>query len=263
MPHPTAFCRHFLPLAIMTGCAAILCAGCDRSGLATPVNPSPSGAIGISNPPLATQVESPMDGTAPLPDRSDPDDVANQAILDAQGLVDAKNWPAALERYQKAAALSPKNEEIHFRLGICHVALGNLEAAEKDYRTAVQLFPDYAEAHNNLGSLLVRQGHLTEGIEHIRTALANSPQSPKAHNNLGMALAKQGNLGGAIAEFQESTRLDPNSAEVWVNLANAYLLQHRYAEAAEPLRTALRLHPEFPPAIKAQARLTTRMPSPR
>ena len=216
----------------------------------------------MSNPPDANSVKSSTEGTAPLPDRGDLNDVANQAILDAQGLIDAKNWPAAVERYQAAAALNPKNEEIHFRLGVCHAAMGQPEAAEKDYRTAIQLLPEYAEAHNNLGSLLVRQGHLTEGIEHIRTAIANSPQSPKAHNNLGMALAKQGKLGEALTEFQESTRLDPNSVEVWVNLAT-YMLQHRYVEAAEPLRTALRLNPQFPPALKAQSRLAARMASPR
>jgi Flp pilus assembly protein TadD len=245
-------------VALAVGLAILVTSGCDHQqpeAKATP--PSSTSALSGTNlpPPPTPAVTS---GTAPLPERTDTDELANQYILDAQSLADTKNWTAALELYRKASTLSPKNEDLHFRMGVCHAALGQQDQAEREYREAIRLFPDFPEAHNNLGSLLVRQGHLEEGLSHLHTAIAGNPQNPKAHNNLGMALAKQGDLASAITEFEEASRLDPRSAEVWVNLANAYMLQRRYAEARVPLDTALRLDPQFAPALKARDRLESR-----
>lgn len=245
--------------ATLAVCLAIWsAAGCDPGPHeAKAISPDsslvPSGvSFPVSSNPAVTG------GTAPLPERTDTDEAANQFILNAQALADTKNWTAALDVYRKAVALSPKNEDIHFRMGVCHAALGQQDQAEGEYREAIRLFPDFPEAHNNLGSLLVRQGHLDEGLTHLRAALVGNPKNPKAHNNLGMALARQGNLASAITEFEEASRLDPASPEVWVNLANAYILQRRYAEARVPLDTALGLDPQFAPALKARGRLESR-----
>ncbi len=250
---PTCF-----PAALAVCLVILVTAGCGpqpHESKATP--PSSTSALsGATFPPLPTPAVT--GGTAPLPERTDTDELANQYILDAQSLADGKNWTAALDLYRKAVVLSPKNEDIHFRIGVCHAALGQPDQAEREYREAIHLFPDFPEAHNNLGSLLVRQGQLEEGLVHLHTAIAGNPQNPKAHNNLGMALAKKGNLTSAITEFEEAGRLDPASTEVWVNLANAYILQRRYAEARVPLDTALRLDPQFAPALKARDRLESR-----
>ena len=248
------------PVALAVCLAIWVAAGCDH-----PPQPreakagSPDTSLVPSAPGLpASSTPAVTGGTAPLPERTDTDEAANQFIFEAQSLVDARNWTAALELYQKAAARTPKNEDLHFRMGVCQAALGLQDQAEREYREAIRLFPDFIEAHNNLGSLLVRQGHLEEGLVHLRAAVAGNSQNPKARNNLGMALAKQGNLVSAITEFEEASHLDPGSTEVWVNLANAYILQHRYAEARVPLETALRLDPQFAPALKARDRLESR-----
>ncbi len=244
---------------VLTGCLTILvAAGCGPRPDVASTAASGSSAVLPGTNVSHGSTQTVAGGTAPLPERTDTDEVANQIILDAQALADAKNWSGALEQYRKAVALSPKNEDLHFRMGVGYSALGRQEQAEQEYREAIRLFPDFPEAHNNLGSLLVRQGHLEEGLSHLKTAIAGNSQNPKAHNNLGMALARQGNLTSAIAEFEEASRLDPGSTEVWVNLANAYLLQHRYSEARAPLETALRLDPQFGPALKARDRLEAR-----
>lgn len=226
----------------------------EQNAVGLPQNSSPSNQVS-SGLPSRTHSVVDVEGTSPLPERPNADDTVNQSILEAQALADAKNWVAALERFRQAAAISPKDEEIRFRMGVCLAAMGLSNEAVLEYQEAIRLLPEYSEAHNNLGSLLIRLGHTDEGITHIRQAVSSNPQNARARNNLGMAWAKQGNLPSAAGEFEEAVRLDPDSIETWVNLANVYLLQHRYSEASIQIERALRLDPQFPPALKAKSRL--------
>ena len=57
----------------------------------------------------------------------------------------------ALEPMKKAAALLPKDAEVHNNLGVTLHGLGHLLEAEASYRRALDIRPDLASAHTNLG----------------------------------------------------------------------------------------------------------------
>ena len=56
----------------------------------------------------------------------------------------------ALECYQQALKLDPKNEKVHFNLGVLHFDLGEKNKALKAFRVALDLHPDFSEAQEFL-----------------------------------------------------------------------------------------------------------------
>jgi two-component system chemotaxis response regulator CheY len=56
----------------------------------------------------------------------------------------------ALDCYQQALKLDPKNEKVHFNLGVLHFDLGEKDKALKAFRVALDLHPDFSEAQDFL-----------------------------------------------------------------------------------------------------------------
>lgn len=56
----------------------------------------------------------------------------------------------ALECYQQALKLDPKNEKVYFNLGVLHFDTGEKEKALEAFRVALKLHPDFTEAQDFL-----------------------------------------------------------------------------------------------------------------
>jgi protein O-GlcNAc transferase len=76
----------------------------------------------------------------------------------------------ALAPLQKAAALSPLDDLVHFNLGSIFVHLILLEEAEASFRRALEIKPDYFNTHSVLGGVLRRLGRLSEAKACYRKA---------------------------------------------------------------------------------------------
>ncbi len=59
--------------------------------------------------------------------------------------VEARNWTAALDRFQQAAPLDPQNARISSGIGFIQAQHGNFQAAIAAYQQAVTLEPDNAD----------------------------------------------------------------------------------------------------------------------
>ena len=166
----------------------------------------------------------------------------------------AQGKPAeAVEVFTEAAQMNPKDEDVHYNLGVALARLGKPDEAVQQYKEALRLFPEYVEAHNNLGNLLMRLGRTEEAISHFESAVKLMPDYASAHNNLGTALGKAGRTNDALVHFQQATRINPDYWEAHFNLGTSYLRQGLLSDAQSEFETVLRLHPGFPPA---QAALT-------
>jgi predicted Zn-dependent protease len=62
-------------------------------------------------------------------------------------------------------------------------------------------------------------------------------------------------------EFREAVRLNPAYVEARVNLGNACVAAGQAEEAINQLNEALRLQPDFPPAVQAMQRARQRQSS--
>lgn len=173
----------------------------------------------------------------------------------------------AIVSYQRAAILSPEDEEVFFNLGVAFsrlaisagaekksdLAKSFFAEAEKHYRRALELLPDYGEVHNNLGNVLMDQKRFDEAAMHLAAAVRANPENSSAVNNLGKCLALQGKRAEALVQFQKAVELNTNSVEAHFNLGNACMALGRVDDAIHEFEQLLKLEPDFELAARRLA----------
>ncbi|WP_435626906.1 tetratricopeptide repeat protein [Candidatus Ferrigenium straubiae] len=125
----------------------------------------------------------------------------------------------ALASLQKAAALLPDDEEVHYNLGSTLHNLGRLDEAAASYRRTLAIRPNYVEAHNNLGNTLKDMGQLDEAAASYRRALQIRPGYAEAHCNLGNTLSELGQPIDAEASLRLALQIRPDFVEALNSLA--------------------------------------------
>ena len=94
----------------------------------------------------------------------------------------------------------------------------------------------------------------------LQRALELRPDIPEAHNNLGLALIQSGrSKGDAVASLQRAVELRPDYREAHYNLAHALSAGEPHAAVRE-FREALRLHADWPEALRDLALLLATHP---
>lgn len=152
---------------------------------------------------------------------------------------------AAIPAMQKAAALSPKEADVHSNLGVALQDAGRLKEAEASYRRALKLKPDYADAHCNLGTLLQDMGKLDEAAAAHRRALRLSPRLADAHYNLGNTLRAMGRSDEAVQCYLRALECRPDYAQACCNLGIVLQDLGRFDQAEQMLRRALVIKPDY------------------
>jgi tetratricopeptide (TPR) repeat protein len=165
--------------------------------------------------------------------------------------VDAKGQSnGALQQYQEAIRLRPRDAQAHNKLGSALNKQGRTDEAAGQFQEAIRLDPGYAEAHNNLGVALAGKGQTDDAIRQYQEAIRLDPGYAEAHNNLGFALYSKGQTDDAIRHCEEAIRLKPSYAEAHNNLGIACYQQGRIDEAIRQFQEALRLQPDLAAASR-------------
>ena len=82
--------------------------------------------------------------------------------------VEAKNWPAALDAFNKVVATDPGNANAHNFLGYAYRKSGKLDLAFKHYEEALRLDPKHRGAHEYLGEAYLMVNNLAKAEEHLK-----------------------------------------------------------------------------------------------
>ncbi len=138
---------------------------------------------------------------------------------------------------------APGAFEAHYNLAEMLQARGALDEAIEQFEAAVAIRPKDAVVNNALGGALLAKGDVNRAIQLFNVALASQPDYFDAHYNLGNALASQGNFSGATEQFAEAVRLNPGDANAQANLGTALAQLGRLQEARTHYEAALRIDP--------------------
>jgi Flp pilus assembly protein TadD len=150
-------------------------------------------------------------------------------------------YPDAVQEWQKALELAPKEARAHNGVGVALVETGKLDEAIAHYREALALDPRYAEAHNNLGDALAHKKAIKEAIVQFEKAVQLDPEYTIARGNLGMLLARTGQTDKAIVQLKQVVERKPDAAEARRDLGHALADKGRFQEASVQLQEAVKL----------------------
>ncbi|HSI23342.1 MAG TPA: XrtA/PEP-CTERM system TPR-repeat protein PrsT [Methylophilaceae bacterium] len=159
--------------------------------------------------------------------------------LAGETYMQAKDFEKAEEYFEKAAALSPKDANVHTALGISKLAQG------EDSRAIAEL-----EMASNLDSLSSRPDLLLV-ITHLRkkefdlalNAAKNfekdQPNNPLSHNLKGVAYLGKKDYANARASFEKATAIQPNFFPAVANLAQLDLVEKKPERAKQRFEALL------------------------
>ena len=99
-----------------------------------------------------------------------------------------KDYPKAIETYEKVGEMDPQHPDTFFNLGYIYALSKDYSKAEKMYSQVVKLAPSYLdEALFNLAMVQRKQGKEKESIGSLKWALEVNPNNELAHKYLQRA----------------------------------------------------------------------------
>jgi putative PEP-CTERM system TPR-repeat lipoprotein len=209
---------------------------------------------------------------------------ANPEVLDllAQAQFANNDKAAALETYNRLAAVRPNSHLVQFRIAVIHTAAENFPAASEALKKAVALKPDYVDAQLGQIALEVRQGNIEKAIAIARQIQKQQQKSPVGYITEGDLLMQQKNPALAAKAYEHAfaiaknqplmlklhasltqagrgkeatSRLiqwlkeSPSNVPLRMYLAQVYLADGQTKSAIEQYEAVLQQNPKYMPAM--------------
>ncbi len=177
----------------------------------------------------------------------DPKDADTQNNI-AVALVRAGRSEAAIPYFEKALESDPNSLELHVNIGLILSGRGRYDEAIPHLEKALSGGFESAEANRALGRALAGKGRIDEALPHFEKALAAMPDSIELHYYIGRILSARGRGQDAIPHLELVLKANPDAADVQMSLAIAQLSTGHGEEAIGHLQRAVELKPEDPSA---------------
>ncbi len=150
------------------------------------------------------------------------------AQIDAQALQHTQ----AIEEYQQAIKIAPKEADLYEGLGWEYRQTGQSDLAEKAFEQQLTLTPGNPIAIYNLASARVDSGHAEAAIPLLEQVVKLYGMSTVADYYLGRAYAAAGKDQLAVAELKKATTLSGETQRrAWYSLAQVYKQLGKTADA--------------------------------
>jgi len=166
------------------------------------------------------------------------------------------------ERAVQAGLSGTQRVEAYLYLGGLYNVAQRPDLAKRCFEQGVHDYPDFLEAWYNLGYTAQARyaaGHQeadrAEAVADYQRVLETDPRAVNALNNLGNLAYGAGDWDGSRKVFETLLRYQPASVEAHYNLAAVWVRKNDKARAAAELEAALKLKPDFDPALKLLAAL--------
>ncbi len=195
----------------------------------------------------------------------------NDAYQAGRTALDAKMYDAAIEGFNKAAALDDKQVAIWSGLADAYVGAAGAKPAEASalydkafdaFRKAIELKPDDAAYYNNFALALAKDKKIDEAKTNLdKAAQLDPPGAGKYFYNMGALLVNSAQNEAAGDEFKKAIAADPTYADAQYQYG-VYLASKATADASgkivaapgtvEALSKYLELKPDGPFAPSAK-----------
>lgn len=133
-----------------------------------------------------------------------------QLVLQGDLHMIRKRYWQAVEAYQEALQLQPRDPVVLNKTGIAFHQLLRFKDAQKHYERATKVDENYAQAWNNLGTVHYGQKNHKKAIRYYERALELRPANASIRANLGAALFARKKIDDAIQQFRLALLLEPD-----------------------------------------------------
>lgn len=172
--------------------------------------------------------------------------------LNAQIDAQARQHTEAIEEYQAAIKIAPKQADLYEGLGWEYRQTGQLDLAEKAFEQQLELTPGNPVAMYNLASTRVDGGKSASAAGLLEQVVKLNGAPTVADYYLGRAYAAERKPEPAAAEFERATTLGGETArQSWYGLSQVYRELGRTAEARTAVEKFQQLHQQ---AVQARAK---------
>ena len=135
----------------------------------------------------------------------------NHALDEAKALTLDKKYTPAIEKYEEACSLEPKNAECYRFYGRALVKMLRTSDALVQYQRALDLEPGDINLLNEIGCVLVLSGNPQKAVGYLKRAAELKGDNSVFYNDLGDALQKLGAKEGAHEAYLKSLKLQPTN----------------------------------------------------
>ena len=153
----------------------------------------------------------------------------------------------AREALERAAALAPDWDAVHYEVGKLWLALDDLTRARDAFARAAALTPTFSAALSNLGATLGELGEPDAAVSAFRQALASDPDNPALLSNLGVVSRELGRHDESEAALRQVIAVAPDFVFGHYNLGHTLFLAGRYREAVAAYEEGARRDPHKNP----------------
>jgi tetratricopeptide (TPR) repeat protein len=174
-----------------------------------------------------------------------------------QVALSTRSYAEALDYFERALALAPEANRIHYSLAMAYRGLNDADKARihlaQQGSVGVRAADPLVDGLQQLirgervylirGRLALEAKRYAEAADEFRKAIASKPDSVAAHINLGAALTQTGDLKGAAEEFEKTLRLDPNNTNAHYNLAILLANENKHEQAIVHLQAVSKTNP--------------------
>ena len=212
----------------------------------------------------------------------------------AHSAVASGQWDAAIQDYEKAIALAPKDANLRVELGVVltktghlpdsiamfqdalrlaphnlaaelglaqtYRAVHNYEEARRILNLAIREHPKSAEPLAALGDFEIQQQTYDAAIGHLRASLALAPANVETRNLLAAAYRAKGDLDNALAELQKVLARDSKNALAYFLRAEIYSDRNQDDLALTDARKVVQLQPQNERGRVLLAKILVRTP---
>jgi len=134
-----------------------------------------------------------------------------------------EKYPEALQIYDVAKKLEPKNTNINIRMGQIHERTGNYPLAAAAYADALKIDPNNPDLWFNLGVLYLQQlEDLPKAENAFSEAIRVNPEDNDAAFNLILVKIKLAKFQEAVPVVQRLELKDPGNCDVYDLMATVY-----------------------------------------
>jgi serine/threonine-protein kinase len=160
-----------------------------------------------------------------------------------QGKADDSVLRLALDDYNRAIELNPRDARLYLERGNVHRAMGKPRKAVADYNYASKLRLHHSDLYMNLGNAFLAMKQYRKALNAYNEALKLPGWSVNVYENRSFAYYSMRKYKPALADCNEALKLRPNDASYLAHRGHVYFAMRDYQKALADYQASLHFDP--------------------